>query len=194
MHILHHSETLPHRLEFISLDLNYLTRFVSIPSSHLHWNIESLLSISLCSKCLLQPYFRSLYIIFDFPTCFNLSFVAFSVILQMVCFRWTDFNFKSFLVINNALLFINSTIHSNRWLNSARPCLCWIYSSNLFSFLSSFHSCCTKIHYNRCAILASDRNNNSFLCFPWYRWTVHYIYPWPRIQGNISIAYPLSIY
>ena len=79
-------------------------------------------------------------------------------------------------------------------IKSARPCLCRIHSSDLFSFLSSFHSCCTIIHYNKYAILASDRHRNLFLSFPWYRWTVHYIYPWPRIQGNISIAYPLSIY
>ena len=60
-HILHHSEILPHRSEFVSLDLNYLTRFASILSSRLHWNIESLLSNSFCSKYLLQPYFRSLH-------------------------------------------------------------------------------------------------------------------------------------
>ena len=72
-----------------------------------HTSIETLnlsYQISFCSKYLLQSYFLSLYIIFDSSTCFHLSFVAFSVILQMVRFRWTDFNFKSFLVINNALV------------------------------------------------------------------------------------------
>ena len=111
-------------------------------------------------------HISALYIILDSSSFIHLSFVAFSVILQMVRFRWADFNFKPFLVINNTLVILQiyHTLESLTKFCSA------MFVSNillrLFSFLSSFHSCCTKIHYNRYAILASDRHRNSFLCFP----------------------------
>ena len=148
----------------------------------------------LLSKYPLQPYFRSLHHI-RFPNYLSSVFRWIFRDTTNGPFSLNRFQFQVLSCDKQCTCYSSILPYIwKRWLNSAPPCLCRIYSSDLFSFLSSFHSCCTKIHYNRYAILASDRNSNSFLCFPWYRWTVHYIYPWPRIQGNIIIAYPPSLY